>query len=162
MHNHTGNLFDATLPEPALLDVKMQDPVTGGHFVSAQTILHPHVVFSWLSQLSACCFFAWVVTDLNAVTRFWKSIPTTTQYVEHSVRKKRNHKKRATPTFLHGDGVPVVGVGKAWSKLVDVWSWAVCCKLTETQWELTYETDFFIPVGRSVPNGRGGRGEGGE
>eukprot|EP00969_Alexandrium_andersonii_P195699 8645728-Alexandrium_andersonii.AAC.1 len=27
------------------------------------------------------------------------------------------------PLALHGDGVPVSGVGKAWSKSLDVYSW---------------------------------------
>ena len=27
------------------------------------------------------------------------------------------------PISLHGDGTPVSGIGKAWSKSVDIWSW---------------------------------------
>jgi len=33
------------------------------------------------------------------------------------------------PLSLHGDGTPGMGVGKAWSKMIDVWSWtSLLCK----------------------------------
>ena len=30
---------------------------------------------------------------------------------------------RTIPFAIHGDGTPIQGIGKAWSKMVDVWSW---------------------------------------
>ena len=39
---------------------------------------------------------------------------------------KKEYWKKCIPLALHGDGVPVTGIGKSWSKSVDVWSWCSC------------------------------------
>ena len=33
-------------------------------------------------------------------------------------------RSKCIPLILYGDGTPGMGVGKAWSKMVDMWSWA--------------------------------------
>ena len=44
------------------------------------------------------------------------------QLKDHPVRYRRDWKRRAIPLVLHGDGVPLTGIGKSWSKLMDVFS----------------------------------------
>ena len=41
---------------------------------------------------------------------------------DHPVLYRKDWKRRAIPLVLHGDGVPLTGIGKSWSKLVDVFS----------------------------------------
>lgn len=55
---------------------------------------------------------------------FWASMQGNPAYATHPVRDRAGHQSKAVPLSLHGDGVPVVGVGKAWSKSMDVYSWA--------------------------------------
>ena len=66
--------------------------------------------------------FSRIVPTDTAVEEFWKSVADTPPYLEHPLRHRQHHKKRAVPIFIHGDGVPCVGVGKAWSKM-DIFSW---------------------------------------
>ena len=44
----------------------------------------------------------------------------------HPVLGVRRWTHRAIPISVHGDGVPVTGVGKAWGKSMEVLSWASC------------------------------------
>ena len=42
------------------------------------------------------------------------------QLKDHPVLYRKDWKRRAIPLVLHGDGVPLTGIGKSWSKLMDV------------------------------------------
>ena len=44
------------------------------------------------------------------------------QLKDHPVLYRRDWKRRAIPLVLHGDGVPLTGIGKSWSKLMGVFS----------------------------------------
>ena len=67
-------------------------------------------------------FFSRIVPTDTAVEELWNSVADTPQYLEHPLRHRQHHKKWAVSIFIHGDGVPCVGVGKAWSKM-DIFSW---------------------------------------
>lgn len=54
---------------------------------------------------------------------FWKDMQGNPFYLTHPVRERGGHDLRAIPLSLHGDGVPVSGVGKSWSKSLDIYSW---------------------------------------
>ena len=42
----------------------------------------------------------------------------------HPVREMEDHTKHCIPIMIHGDGVPVAGLGKAWSKSAEIISWS--------------------------------------
>ena len=46
--------------------------------------------------------------------------------VGHPVAARADYSSKCIPIALHGDGVPVTGVGKAWSKSVEIYSWSSC------------------------------------
>jgi hypothetical protein len=37
--------------------------------------------------------------------------------------RQPNWKSRFIPIFLHGDGTPITGIGKTWSKSSQIWNW---------------------------------------
>ena len=50
-------------------------------------------------------------------------------FLSHPIRYKENFRRLVVPLCLHGDGTPAMGVGKSWSKQMDVWSWrSLLCK----------------------------------
>lgn len=59
----------------------------------------------------------------DTVELFWHSMSDHPGYTEHPVKGRPEHKRKAVPIALHGDGVPVSGVGKSWSKSMDAYSW---------------------------------------
>ena len=40
------------------------------------------------------------------------------------MKNRLDHRAKCIPLSLHGDGTPAMGVGKAWGKLIDIWSWS--------------------------------------
>ena len=111
------------LPQPAKLDLPMQDSSTGQISRTEQAILYPHLMFASLYHHFRAAFFDRLVPDVKGLESFWNNVSSTEQYKDHPLRHKPNHKRRCIPLFLHGDAVPCTGVGKSWSKLLDIWSW---------------------------------------
>ena len=53
------------------------------------------------------------------------------QFQSHPVRDRDDFRSKCVPLRLHGDGTPAMGVGKAWGKMIDVWSWtSILCRGT--------------------------------
>ena len=44
-------------------------------------------------------------------------------FESHCVRHRTDFKSKCIPLTVHGDGTPMTGIGKAWGKSIDVWSW---------------------------------------
>ena len=51
----------------------------------------------------------------------------------HDLRGRADRFERAIPLALHGDDVPVVGVGKAWCALMTTFSWTSMLSTGETR-----------------------------
>ena len=43
--------------------------------------------------------------------------------IHSSLKRRRNWRRLCIPLALHGDGVPIVRLGKAWVQTVTNWSW---------------------------------------
>lgn len=54
---------------------------------------------------------------------FWHQMRGTPAMANHPVLERADFDTRCVPLSIHGDGVPVSGVGKAWSQSVDAFSW---------------------------------------
>ena len=73
------------------------------------------------------------------IGQFWRDMKDHPSYPQHPVSKRKDHMLKALPLALHGDGVPISGVGKSWSRSVDAWSWtSILSKGT------TLKTNFLI------------------
>jgi hypothetical protein len=75
----------------------------------------------------------------DQLARFWASQEQHPAMAGHPMRRRFNWARRAIPIALHGDGVPVSGVGRAWSKSMLVLSF--CSILGRGK---TAETNFLI------------------
>ena len=45
-------------------------------------------------------------------------------FQNHPVRLRTDYLSKCIPLTLHGDGPPCMGLGKAWGKMIDIWSWS--------------------------------------
>ena len=63
-----------------------------------------------------------VLPDVEELEQFWDCMEGHPQLIDHPVKDRPNWKKLAIPLCIHGDGVPLTGVGKSWSKFMDVFS----------------------------------------
>ena len=70
-----------------------------------------------------CAIDAWrerVLPDEDELEEFWDSMEGNPQLNDHPVLLRESWKKKAIPLCIHGDGVPLTGIGKSWSKFMDV------------------------------------------
>ena len=86
--------------------------------------IDPHVSF-------ARCFETkdiWremILPDEDALEYFWnEQLRARSPRLENNpMTSVVNWKRRFVPLFMHGDGCPVVGVGKSWGKSMDSFNW---------------------------------------
>lgn len=61
------------------------------------------------------------------IARFWRSQAANPLYTNHDMHSHEfNHMLYAVPLAIHGDEVPTLATGEAWTKLVDCVSWHSC------------------------------------
>ena len=66
-----------------------------------------------------------ILPDEDALEYFWnEQLRARSPRLENNpMTSVVNWKRRFVPLFMHGDGCPVVGVGKSWGKSMDSFSW---------------------------------------
>lgn len=118
--NHLPNL-----PEPYAFDVQFQPPLA----VQKQEMLAPHECFAALYHRYPSTWKKTMVPDESHVQRFWNATENHPCLVESPLKTEHpSYKTKCVPILLHGDGVPIVGIGKGWSKIATIFSW--CSMLT--------------------------------
>ena len=104
-----------------------------------QDIFLPHVLFSDIHNNYPQAWRDRICPSTDKLEEFWAEMQGSPQLLGHPITSLPNYQSRAIPLALHGDGVPVTGVGKVWGKSLDVFSW---CSLLGTG--LTIEFTFYI------------------
>ena len=120
--------------ETSLKPGKVETPVrmlTGKPATMANVpVFDPHATMATLYEHHRSVFNERILPDVSELERFWTSMSDHPQLVNHPVKERRDWKRRAIPVCIHGDGVPLTGLGKSWSKFMDVcfdffysWHW---------------------------------------
>ncbi|CAE8633322.1 unnamed protein product [Polarella glacialis] len=107
---------ESSLPEP--LDVTM--PYKGGN--QKASLLLPHEYFAAMYEDAK----AWATSILPVPTKlpeFWESMQNHPATQDHPIKERRGWKDTCVALGLHGDEVPIVGVGKMWCRSSLVFSW---------------------------------------
>jgi len=107
------------LPEPFYAQMKFAGP----HGEATQAILLPHELFASLFHDYKKGWNNSIVDDVSKLEEFWAGVAGHPQMVGHPVRDREGYQRLAVPLGLHGDGVPITGLGKGWVKLSLVFSW---------------------------------------
>ena len=94
------------------------------HGEQIQAALLPHELFASLFHHYEPAFFSSVLPDVSRVPEFWQAVQHHPQMESHPIKSTVSYTKYAIPLGIHGDGVPVVGLGKGWCKMALVFSWS--------------------------------------
>lgn len=93
--------------------------------VQKQDILLPHEMFSSIYHDYPDTWRRTMVPDESKVAEFWEAVKNHPTMVDSPLPVDQpNYQRRCVPILMHGDGVPIVGIGKGWSKNATVFSWA--------------------------------------
>jgi hypothetical protein len=108
------------VPTPIDMPLKSGDT----HTMSGQYVLWPHELFSSIYHMYNDAWTRVITPGTDAITAFWDAMAQNPQMDNDDIRGRADFRTRCIPISIHGDGVPVSGVGKSWVKLLDVWSWS--------------------------------------
>ena len=95
-----------------------------GTTMRSQAIVLPHAAFATLYHDHRLAFNARVLGGSGQLQAFWRAMEGSPNITGHPIQQRAGHMDVAIPLALHGDGVPVTGEGKAWSKSVDSFAWS--------------------------------------
>ena len=121
---HQGFLTQRTkniskVPQSYLFNAKFKSPVG----VQNQSLLLPHELFATIAAEYQTTWFKSICPNQSNLETFWETAVNHPLLHDHPVLHREHWRRYAVPIALHGDGVPVVGIGKAWTKLLNVFSW---------------------------------------
>ena len=91
-----------------------------------QFALWPHEFFFTVYNSYQHEFKSRILPDRSKIRAFWNAVSNHPLLDNHPVLDVPHWRERCIPISVHGDGVPVTGVGKSWSKSLDIISWASC------------------------------------
>ena len=83
----------------------------------------PHELFAAIYHNYKKAWTLRICPSSAELRKFWDSVSHSTHFLEHPVGKRDNFKTLCIPLSIHGDETPVVGIGKAWNKLMTFLSW---------------------------------------
>ena len=109
----------SSLPDPYRLSIPFA-PALGEVL---QGILLPHEMFSAIFHHYPNTFKKCILNSEDSLNAFWNSVSQHPQMRGHPVKEIEGYKKRCIPLGMHGDGVPIVGLGKGWSRVMSLFSW---------------------------------------
>ncbi|CAK9036021.1 unnamed protein product [Durusdinium trenchii] len=107
------------VPQPYLFNAKFKSPVGAQN----QSLLLPHELFATIAAEYQTTWFKSICPNQSNLETFWETAVNHPLLHDHPVLHREHWRRYAVPIALHGDGVPVVGIGKAWTKLLNVFSW---------------------------------------
>jgi hypothetical protein len=79
----------------------------------SQDMLLPHEAFAAVFAEYPTAFQGRILGRSGRLEQFWQDMETHPQMSSHPLRARADYRQKAIPLSLHGDGVPVAGVGKA-------------------------------------------------
>ena len=112
--------LDISIPRPFVATLPFVKPLND----QFQSLLLPHEPFSAIYHSYKGAWRQSIYGSADSVRRFWEAQESHPQMVGHPVSFKPNRFTLAIPISMHGDDVPVTGVGKAWTGKLTQWCWA--------------------------------------
>ena len=135
-------LAPVDLPRGQPMQIPLAAKNSEGHDVfkmARQELMLPHELFTSIYAHYPDAWRKRICPSKGALEEFWTSIEASPTMANHPIRAVSNYKTRAVPILVHGDGVPVTGVGRAWGKSLEILSW---CSAFGTR--KTIELTFYI------------------
>ena len=127
--SHPGNVWRSLksrlpaskMPKPYMWMCPLRSSILG-FCQKPMHMLLPHELFAAIWNHYPSMFEAVLYGSEQICRRFWMGVRDGLHFRNHPVRNRSGHETNCVPLGLHGDGTPVEGIGKAWSKMVDCFS----------------------------------------
>lgn len=110
---------EADLPSPFEVSIPMKGQVDQ---VPSAAILLPHEMFAAFYEKTTS-WTSSVLPDSSSIQKFWQAFQHHPMMAGHPIKEKPDWHATTVPIGIHGDEVPVMGVGKIWCRSVLAFSW---------------------------------------
>ena len=110
------------MPQPAKLPFKHPGPL--GYKNHSQYLLWPHEVWSSVYHHYNDAWKKRICPGEECCEEFWDAMQGNPQAEHPDILARHDYRRKCVPLAMHGDGVPVSGVGKAWRTMQDIFSWS--------------------------------------
>lgn len=90
---------------------------------STQSMLLPHELFACIWESCKNVWNTAIVPSVDCVRKFWRSMRLHPQLREHPMASTPDWFSHTVPLAVHGDGVPITGIGTVWSRVMTNYSW---------------------------------------
>lgn len=108
------------LPQPYVCRLTFKQPYNQ----QIQMMLLPHELFSALFHSYKDAWSSMIVPNESRIKEFWDLQVLHPAYANHPIlTSNEKFRSKLIPLSLHGDGTPVIGIGKIWSRQLTTWSW---------------------------------------
>ena len=108
------------IPSPFTVKLPFKNPFG----LILQAMILPHILFATIYRSYRETWEKVICPSTEAVTSFWQEmVASGNPNITPELKNKKNFRSRCIPLCLHGDGVPVSGLGKGWVQTVTNWSW---------------------------------------
>lgn len=98
-------------------------PFQGGKWLQ-QAFLLPHELFSCIYHSFPDTWAKCMVPAKERLQSFWRSNREHPAMAASDLPTKEGYDHLAVPISMHGDDVPITGIGKSWAALMTVFSWS--------------------------------------
>ena len=115
--NKVGKI--SKLPEPLQVKIDLKPPMN----TAVQGILLPHEVFNAIYRFYPKTWTSSILPSLERMRQFRGSVSGHPQMQNHPLLEREGYNQWTIPIAIHGDGVPIVGIGKGWSRVMTLFSW---------------------------------------
>ena len=126
-NNYARDLFHrmATFPcDAALCSLRVPAKIYGSVRWVDMDMIYPHAMFAKLFEFFPREFKRRMFNDNPCcIKAFWDAHVDHPSYADHPMLSHEFGRDMGVPLFTHGDDVGAVGVGKTWSRAIDVLSW---------------------------------------
>lgn len=106
------------LPEPYSIHIPLKEP----HNACKQGLLLAHKVFSRIYYHKD----TWnksICLGPATLKKFWYAVRGHPTMDSHPIKSQSGYDSTCIPLAIHGDGVPIAGIGKGSAKTQTLWSW---------------------------------------
>ena len=98
-----------------------------------QAFLLPHELFAAIWANYPSTWQKFIVPSSERLRDFWVANESHPAMSGHDLHDRADRFEKAVPISIHGDDVPITGVGKAWCALMTTFSWTSMISTGETR-----------------------------
>ena len=106
------------LPQPFAFSLPLK-----GYQAAKQMMLLPHEMFSAIYSHYRTTWQQSIVPSVDKIKAFWHAVRLHPQMQGHPMKNTPGWNEWTVPIGVHGDGVPIVGIGKGWNRVMTNFAW---------------------------------------